>query len=101
MSAAPHPLDASDLALRILDRPRANEWMAVQVPPGRAQDVADELAEAVEDIDDVTVERVHVDSADALITSMHRLGGTIRILSGIDDLPEAEGGSASIRPARG
>lgn len=89
MSLAPRPLDASDLALRILDRSRSNEWMAVQVPTDREQDIADELSEAVEDIDDVTVERVHVDSADALIASMQRPGGIIRILSGFDDLPEA------------
>jgi hypothetical protein len=90
MNVAPHPSDASELALRIIERPRSTEWVVLEVPASNDQRVADELSEAVRDMDDVAVERVHVDGAQALIDGIRRPGDAIRIVSGLDHLSEED-----------
>lgn len=92
MNVSPHPSDASGLALRILERPQSAEWVVLEVPASNDQRVADELSEAVQDMDDVAVERVHVDSARALIDGIGRPGDAIRIISGLDHLSDDDWG---------
>lgn len=88
MSPALRSIDASELALRFLERPPSKEWVVLQVPGGEEQRIADELFEAAGDIGDVAVERVDVESSQALIDGVHRPGDAIRIFSGLDHLSE-------------
>lgn len=91
MSFAPKPIGLPELALRLMSRRGRGDWAALVVAPGgNTAAVAEELAEEMESLGDVTVDRV-TGAADALDLAT-RLAASSRpaVVSGLDVWSEGE-----------
>jgi hypothetical protein len=88
--AIPPSIDIATLAFRVADRVSASEWMVLCTPPGKDEELGNELAEALDDISGDTAHVAVVASGAELTQTVHRAGEEICIIAGLDDLSVEE-----------
>lgn len=84
MTIHPAPAELSYFALRVLERPGPNEWLALVAPAIEVEKVGGELVESLRAIGDVEPVLADVSKATEFICFVHRHQNGILVLLGLD-----------------